>query len=83
MSATHKRSITIAGHRTSISLEPSFWDALNDIARAQGKSVNEIVRKIDAARGNAPADKLSLSAAIRVYLIEHFRSESSDDPAPN
>ena len=67
---TQKRSLTIAGHRTSISLEDAFWDALKDVARARGLSVAELVEEIDKDRGNA-----GLSSAIRVYLLGVYRGE--------
>ncbi len=59
-----KRSVTIAGHRTSISLEPLFWSALRDAAAAEGKSLNALVAEIDEARTT------NLSSAIRVWLFE-------------
>jgi predicted DNA-binding ribbon-helix-helix protein len=64
-----KRSLTIAGHRTSISLEEAFWTALQDVARIRGIPVSTLISGIDAARG-----RTNLSSAIRVYLLEHFRS---------
>ena len=63
-----KRSLTIAGHRTSISLEPAFWEALKALARAEKVPVAELIATIDAARGEA-----GLSSAIRVYLFERAR----------
>ncbi len=63
-----KRSLTIAGHRTSISLEEAFWTALQDVARKHGKPVASLIFQIDAKRG-----KTNLSSAIRVFLLEHFR----------
>jgi predicted DNA-binding ribbon-helix-helix protein len=59
-----KRSLTIAGHRTSISLEPEFWTALTSIAAANNKSVAAIVSEIDQQRGQR-----NLSSAIRVWLL--------------
>lgn len=58
-----KRSVEIAGHRTSVSIEQPFWDALKDIAHAQGISVNDLIATIDGARGK------NLSSAIRVYVL--------------
>jgi len=58
-----KRSVTIAGHRTSVSLEEAFWRLLRGIADARGRSVSELVTEIDRARtGN-------LSSAIRVFVL--------------
>jgi predicted DNA-binding ribbon-helix-helix protein len=61
-----KRSLTIAGHRTSLSLEPEFWAALRTIAAREGKSLAQLVREIDTRRG-----RRNLSSAVRVYLLEH------------
>lgn len=63
-----KHSLTIAGHRTSISLEDPFWDALRDAARAKGVSVAELVGDIDRDRGET-----GLSSAIRIHLLDHYR----------
>ncbi|MBV9908130.1 MAG: ribbon-helix-helix domain-containing protein [Hyphomicrobiales bacterium] len=60
-----KRSLVIAGHRTSISLEDAFWRRLRRIAAERGLSVNALAAAIDAARGEA-----NLSSAIRVYVLE-------------
>jgi predicted DNA-binding ribbon-helix-helix protein len=59
-----KRSLTIAGHRTSISLEPEFWTALTKAATTNNKSVAAIVSEIDQHRGER-----NLSSAIRVWLL--------------
>jgi predicted DNA-binding ribbon-helix-helix protein len=68
---TRKRSLTIAGHRTSISLEDAFWNALKELARAKGRSVADVVSEIDARRGEG-----GLSSAIRVHLLNHYRDRS-------
>jgi predicted DNA-binding ribbon-helix-helix protein len=65
MPHTLKRSLTIAGHRTALSLEPEFWDALREAAKAEGKSVAAYVGEIDHARGDR-----NLSSAIRVHLLK-------------
>jgi predicted DNA-binding ribbon-helix-helix protein len=64
-----KRSIMIAGHATSVSLEPVFWDALRDAAEAEGLPLNALVARIDAERIAAP-DPANLASAIRVWLFE-------------
>ena len=64
-----KRSIMIAGHATSISLEPVFWDALREAAAAEGLPLNALVARIDAERIDAP-DPPNLASAIRVWLFE-------------
>jgi predicted DNA-binding ribbon-helix-helix protein len=63
--AIRKRSVTIAGHRTSISLEDAFWEALTRIAAQKGLSVNRLIALIDAERSG------NLSSAIRVYVLHH------------
>lgn len=62
--AIRKRSITIAGHQTSVSLEEPFWDTLGRIAGARGTTVRALVAEIDAGRGPA-----NLSSAIRVFVL--------------
>jgi predicted DNA-binding ribbon-helix-helix protein len=64
-----KRSIRIAGHSTSISLEPEFWDELKWIAAKEGLSLNQLVAKIDAGRqGN-------LSSALRLYVLRWVKAQ--------
>jgi predicted DNA-binding ribbon-helix-helix protein len=59
-----KHSIVIAGHRTSISLEDAFWNALKEIAKDENLSLAGLVAQIDAARGSA-----NLSSALRVFVL--------------
>ncbi|MBY0296352.1 MAG: ribbon-helix-helix domain-containing protein [Methylobacterium sp.] len=59
-----KRSLMIAGHRTSVSLETPFWDALREIAAGRGLSVQALVGQIDAGRGEQ-----NLSSAVRVFVL--------------
>ena len=63
-----KRSVEIAGHKTSISLEPLFWDMLKDAAASEGVPVNALVARIDAERIRA-ATPPGLASAIRVWLV--------------
>ena len=63
-----KRSVLIAGHATSISLEPMFWKALEKTARERGCPVNGIVAEIDAARLDAPSPP-NLTSAVRQWLF--------------
>lgn len=77
MPAEIKRSVTIAGHRTSISLERPFWDALKEIACSLDLSVNELVRRIDEERDSEG----NLSGAVRVYVLAHFKNRSTACPA--
>ncbi|MBY4892264.1 aryl-sulfate sulfotransferase [Jannaschia sp. EhC01] len=60
-----KRSLTLQGHRTSVSLEDAFWEDLQAIAEARGQSVNALVAEIDAARGVSAG----LASAIRVFVL--------------
>jgi predicted DNA-binding ribbon-helix-helix protein len=60
-----KRSLVIAGHRTSVSLEDAFWRRLRTIAADRGLSLNSLAAMIDASRGGA-----NLSSAIRVFVLE-------------
>ncbi len=69
MNGPIKRSITIAGHRTSLSLEPEFWDALNQLAAARTLSLAGLVAAIDEARGPT-----NLSSAVRVELLHAIRA---------
>ncbi len=62
--ARAKRSVTIAGHRTSVSLEAAFWAALAEIAARRGLSLNALVAEIDRGRNG------NLSSAIRVFVLE-------------
>ncbi len=64
-----KRSVVVAGHRTSVSLETAFWAALKELAAQRGVSVNRLIADIDRTRtGN-------LSSAIRVFVLEGIRGE--------
>ena len=64
-----KRSVLIAGHQTSISLEPMFWRALEAAARERGCPLNSLVAEIDAARLDADQPP-NLTSAIRQWLFE-------------
>jgi len=66
-----KHSVTLKGHRTSISLEPEFWNAFREIARLRNMPLNALTAEIDAARG---IDR-GLASAIRVYVLEWHRSQ--------
>lgn len=67
-----KRSVTIAGHRTSLSLEAVFWKALQDAASEEGTSVNALVERIDRDRAADGSDG-NLSSAVRVWLMQRLR----------
>jgi predicted DNA-binding ribbon-helix-helix protein len=75
--AVRKRSLTIAGHPTSVSLEAPFWAALREIAAAQGRTVAEVVTEIDAARPAGPqGPRVNLSSAVRVYVLGWYRTRA-------
>ena len=63
-----KRSVSIAGHRTSLSLEPEFWEALQSAAMEESTSLAGLIAGIDAKRGQR-----NLSSAVRVWLLERVR----------
>jgi predicted DNA-binding ribbon-helix-helix protein len=64
-----KRSIVIAGHKTSVSLEDEFWKGLKDIAIARHVTLSNMVASIDSERRHG-----NLSSAIRLYVLNHYRS---------
>ena len=63
-----KHSVSIAGHRTSVTLEAAFWEALTEIARRRGTTVAGLIVQIDDARAEDPAAP-NLSSAIRVFVL--------------
>ena len=65
-----KRSVTIAGHATSISLEEPFWNGFVLIARSEGLSAAALLRKIDARRSQEGKLQGNLSSAVRVFILE-------------
>jgi predicted DNA-binding ribbon-helix-helix protein len=71
-SAVVKRSIVIAGHKTSISLEDEFWSGLKEIVRKQKMTLGDLVGDIDIRRLHT-----NLSSAIRLFVLDHFRSQIS------
>ncbi|MBX9925903.1 MAG: ribbon-helix-helix domain-containing protein [Hyphomicrobiaceae bacterium] len=73
-----KRSFSIRGHRTSISIEAPFWDALTAIADDFDVPVARIVAAIDAVRGSA-----GLSSAIRVFVLQYYRNRGGPDSMPD
>lgn len=64
-----KHSVTINGHRTSITLEQVFWESFKEIAAAQGKSITSIIAELDA---NQPEN---LSSAIRIYILRFYKDK--------
>ena len=69
MSRPVKRSFTIGGHRTSISLEAPFWDALKAAAADERVSLSELIGRIDTERGGS-----GLSGAVRIWLLAYYRN---------
>ena len=75
-----KRSIVIADHKTSVSLEDAFWSGLKDIATDRGMTLSDLVATIDTDRVQG-----NLSSAIRLFVLDHYRSKSAasqTDKAP-
>ena len=70
-SAIIKRSVAISGHKTSVSLEPEFWEALREIAIAEGKSVAALIRQIDESL--ILSERQNLSSEIRVFILKQFQ----------
>lgn len=67
-SIVRKRSVVIAGHRTSVSMEQAFWDALKHIAASEGRSLGALIEEVDRDRAG------NLSSALRVYVLRRLRS---------
>jgi predicted DNA-binding ribbon-helix-helix protein len=72
-----KRSIVIAGHKTSVSLEDAFWKALKEIAGGRHMTLSELVAAIDSERQHG-----NLSSAIRLFVLDFYRSQLSDETKP-
>jgi predicted DNA-binding ribbon-helix-helix protein len=71
-----KRSIVIAGHKTSVSLEDAFWKGLKDIAIARHVTLSDMVALIDSERRHG-----NLSSAIRLFVLDHYRSSGQSTSA--
>lgn len=72
-----KRSIAVAGHKTSISLEDAFWEALKHIAIMRQSTVSDLVASIDSARRHD-----NLSSAIRLFVLDYYQTVMERPPAP-
>ncbi len=70
-SAITKRSIVIAGHKTSVSLEEEFWQSLKEIVRGRNVTLSFLVADIDARRPHG-----NLSSAIRLFVLDYFRTQA-------
>ena len=72
-----KRSVEIAGHKTSISLEPLYWELLKQAAQAEGLPINALVARIDAERIQAPVAP-GLAGAVRIWLVAWLARRLAD-----
>ena len=72
-----KRSIVVAGHKTSVSLEEAFWNGMKEISTARGMTLSELVAEIDSGRRHG-----NLSSAIRLFVLDYFRSRSGPAEKP-
>jgi predicted DNA-binding ribbon-helix-helix protein len=68
-----KRSIVVAGHKTSVSLEDAFWSGLKEIARRRLMTLQELIGEIDAQRQHG-----NLSSALRLFVLDFYRTQVSD-----
>jgi predicted DNA-binding ribbon-helix-helix protein len=69
-----KRSIVIAGHKTSVSLEDAFWKGLKEIAGARNMTLSDLVATIDGGRHHG-----NFSSAIRLFVLEHYRARAGGE----
>jgi predicted DNA-binding ribbon-helix-helix protein len=67
-----KRSIVIAGHKTSVSLEDAFWKGLKEIAVGRDTTLSDLVAAIDTGRAHG-----NLSSAIRLFVLDHYRARTN------
>jgi predicted DNA-binding ribbon-helix-helix protein len=70
-----KRSIVIAGHKTSVSLEDAFWKGLKEIAGSRDMTLSDLVSAIDSDRRHG-----NLSSAIRLFVLNHYRTQAGLPP---
>jgi predicted DNA-binding ribbon-helix-helix protein len=68
------RNVTVAGHRTSIRLEPAMWEALNRVCTREDRSMNQLVTAIAGSR-----EQSTLTAAIRVFLLSYYQAAATDE----
>jgi predicted DNA-binding ribbon-helix-helix protein len=71
-----KRSVVLAGHKTSVSLEDPFWEGLKEIAKAKRQSLSDLVSGIDTDREHA-----NLSSAIRLFVLNHHQAQAARSSA--
>ncbi len=70
-----KRSIVVAGHKTSVSLEEEFWSGMKEISALRGLTLSELVGEIDNQRQQG-----NLSSAIRLFVLDYYRSRALNAP---
>jgi predicted DNA-binding ribbon-helix-helix protein len=70
-SSVVKRSIVLAGHKTSVSLEDAFWEGLKEIAKAKRKTLSDLVGSIDTDREHG-----NLSSALRLFVLSHYQQRT-------
>ncbi len=75
-SELRKRSVLVAGHKTSVSLEAAFWDELRAIAAARDLSLNALIAEIDQSRSG------NLSSAIRLHVLDWLRRQAKPNTKP-
>ncbi|MCE2509847.1 MAG: ribbon-helix-helix domain-containing protein [Alphaproteobacteria bacterium] len=68
------RNVTVAGHRTSMRLEPSMWEALEEICRRERRTVHDVCTEVDARRHES-----TLTAALRAFIVIYFRVAATED----
>jgi predicted DNA-binding ribbon-helix-helix protein len=73
MKPERKRSLSIAGHRTSVSLEDPFWDALKQIAATEERTIAALIAEVDSKR-----DATNLSSALRLHVLAHYKRLARD-----
>lgn len=79
--AIPKRSVIVAGHRTSVSLEEPFWSRLKEIARSRNMSINDLVTEIDAS-DTASGRPGNLSSALRLFVLAELEQRLATTPPP-
>jgi predicted DNA-binding ribbon-helix-helix protein len=67
-----KRSIVLAGHKTSVSLEDAFWEGLKDIAKTRRKPLSDLAGSIDTDR-----EQGELSSALRLFVLNHYQAQAA------
>jgi predicted DNA-binding ribbon-helix-helix protein len=72
-----KRSIVVAGHKTSVSLEEAFWNSMKEISASRDMTLSDLVSEIDQGRKQG-----NLSSAIRLYVLDYYRSRALSTSMP-